>query len=124
MKVKTNVTVPMTAHSMDLLKKIHVSHVSGVQRARFILAGTNSPMYRPLVDWYKKRKYNELQRIKVMATPYGKFSSSVDIETMSDWTIVEKAGVSMSTGIEAIREEYEQTLDGVKENESLFIYEV
>ena len=124
MKFKSNVTVPTMAHSMDLLKKIHVSHVSGSQRARFILAGTNSPMYRPLVDWYKKRKYNEPQRIKVMATTYGKFVSSVDIESMSDWTIVEKAGVSTSTGIEAIREEYEQTLNGVKENESLFIYEV
>jgi hypothetical protein len=124
MKVRTNVTVPTMAHSMDLLKKIHVSHVAGTQRARFILAGTNSPMYRPFVDWYRKRKYYEPQRIKIMATPFSKFTSSVDIETMSDWTVVEKAGVSMSTGIEAIREEYEQTLAGVRENESLFIYEV
>jgi hypothetical protein len=124
MKVKTNATVPTTAHSVDLLKKIHVSHVSGSQRARFILAGTNSPMYRPLVDWFKKRKYDDSQRIKIMATPYGKFSSSVDIETMSDWTIVEKAGVSASSGIEAFRDEYEETLEGVRENESLFIYEL
>ncbi|RDE12332.1 MAG: hypothetical protein C4K47_08305 [Candidatus Thorarchaeota archaeon] len=124
MKMRTDANVPTTAYAMDLLKKIHVAHVSGTQRARFILAGTNSPMYRPLVDWYKKRKYDEPARIKVMAMPFNKFSSSVDIETMSDWTIVEKAGIDGNSGIEAIHEEYEQTLGGLRENESLFIYEV
>lgn len=124
MKVRTDATVPTTAHAVDLLKKINVAHVSGSQRARFILAGTNSPMYRPLVNWYRKRKYDEPQRIKVLATPFKRFSSSVDIETMSDWAVVEKAGGDGSSGIEGIRDEYEQTLDGVRQNESLFIYEV
>jgi hypothetical protein len=124
MKVSADGTVPTTAYTLDLLKKIHVAHVSGTQRAKFILAGTNSPLYRPMVNWYNKHRYDDPLRTKVMATPFNKFTSIVDIDIMSDWTVVEKAGMDGSSGIEAIRSEYEETLDAVRNNESQFIYEV
>jgi hypothetical protein len=58
-----------------------------------------------------------------MATPFLKFTSFVDIEIMSDWMIVEKAGIDTKTGIEAMRDEYDATLLQVKENEAAFIFE-
>ncbi len=62
--------------------------------------------------------------MKVMATPYLKFSSFVDIQVMSDWMIVEKAGVDTKTGIEAIRDEYDETLSIVQDNTDAFIFEL
>jgi hypothetical protein len=122
-KVEQRGSVPQTVHYDEMIKKIDVSHVSGVQRARFILAGTNSPMYRPFADSFEKRGYIQADRLKVMATPFLKFSSFVDIEIMSDWMIVEKAGIDTKTGIEAMRDEYDATLMQVKENEEAFIFE-
>ena len=122
-KVKQRGSVPQMAHYDEMIRKIDVSHVSGVQRARFILAGTNSPMYRPFADSFQKRGYIQADRLKVMATPFLKFSSFVDIEIMSDWMIVEKAGIDSKTGIEAMRDEYDATLLQVKENEQAFIFE-
>jgi hypothetical protein len=122
-KVEQRGSVPQTVHYDEMIKKIDVSHVSGVQRARFILAGTNSPMYRPFAESFKKRGYIQADRLKVMATPFLKFSSFVDIEIMSDWMIVEKAGIDTKTGIEAMRDEYDATLMQVKENEQAFIFE-
>ncbi|MHA2192070.1 MAG: hypothetical protein ACXAAR_01440, partial [Candidatus Thorarchaeota archaeon] len=62
-------------------------------------------------------------RLKVMATPFLKFSSFIDIELMSDWMIVEKAGIDTKTGIEAMRDEYDATFSQVKQNEEAFIFE-
>ena len=122
-KVAQTGSVPQTAHYDEMMKRIDVSHVSGVQRARFILAGTNSPMYRPFADSFVKRGYIQADRLKVMATPYLKFTSFVDIEIMSDWMIVEKAGIDTKTGIEAMRDEYDATFSQVKQNEDAFIFE-
>jgi hypothetical protein len=122
-KVEQRGSVPQTAHYDEMIRKIDVSHVSGVQRAKFILAGTNSPMYRPFAESFQKRGYIQADRLKVMATPFLKFSSFIDIEVMSDWMIVEKAGIDSKTGIEAIRDEYDATFVQVKENEQAFIFE-
>ena len=122
-KVEQRGSVPQTAHYDEMIRKIDVSHISGVQRAKFILAGTNSPMYRPFADSFQKRAYIQADRLKVMATAFLKFSSFVDIEIMSDWRIVEKAVIDSKTGIEAIRDEYDATLLQVKENEQAFIFE-
>jgi len=124
LKLRPEGAIPTTAFALDLLKKINVAHVSGVQRAQFILGGTNGPLYRPFAGWYRKGKYDHSDQIKVMATPFSKFCSSVDIDIMSDWTIVEKAATSSSTGIEAIRDEYDETLDVVRKSSNLFVYEL
>ncbi len=123
-KVRQDASVPQTAHYDEMIRRINVSHISGTQRARFILAGTNGPMYRPFVEWFEKMRYQEADRLKVMATPYLKFSSFVDIQVMSDWMIVEKAGVDTKTGIEAIRDEYDETLSIVQDNTDAFIFEL
>jgi hypothetical protein len=58
-----------------------------------------------------------------MATPFCKFSDYSDIEIMSDWMIVEKAGQG-GTGSMAIGQEYDNVLSVIKKNESSFIYEL
>jgi hypothetical protein len=59
-----------------------------------------------------------------MATPFYKFSSFVDIDVMSDWMIVEKAGTDSKTGIEAIGEEFERTLSIIERESESFIFEL
>ncbi|MHA1948521.1 MAG: hypothetical protein ACXAAO_10100 [Candidatus Thorarchaeota archaeon] len=122
--VQTEAAVPRTAHYEEIFKRINVSHVSGVQRAKFILAGTNGPMYKPFVEHFDNRKFWLHQSTKVMTTPFFKFSSSVDIDVLSDWMIVEKAGQNSKTGIEAIREEYERTLEMVEKEREHYVFEL
>ncbi|MFW9926423.1 MAG: hypothetical protein ACFFDM_06595 [Candidatus Thorarchaeota archaeon] len=122
--VQSKANVPRTAHYEEVFKRINVSHVSGVQRAKFILAGTNSPMYKPFVEQFESRKFWNPQNTKVMATPFFKFSSFADIDVMSDWMIVEKAGMDTTTGIEAIQEEFERTLGMVEKEKEHYIFEI
>ncbi len=123
-KVSGDAAVPQMAHYDEMIKKINVSHVSGVQRAQFILAGTNSPLYRPFVQHFENRKYVQPDSLKVLSTAFSKFTSFVDIEVMANWMVVEKAGTDRSTGIEALRDEYEETLSLVQKNAESFIYEL
>ncbi|MFW9793598.1 MAG: hypothetical protein ACFFEE_04815 [Candidatus Thorarchaeota archaeon] len=122
--VSFDANVPQTAHYEEVYERINVSHVSGVQRARFILAGTNSPMYKPFVEYFDSRKFWHPQRTKIMATPFNKFSSYADIDVMSDWMIVEKAGMNTKTGIEAIVDEYERTLGMVENEKEHYIFDL
>lgn len=121
-KVQSKAGVPQTAHYEEVFEKISVSHVSGVQRAKFILAGTNGPMYRAFVEHFQRGKFDNSHRMKVMATPYGRFVSFVDIEVMSDWQIVEKAGMNTKTGFDAISEEYDGTMDMIQRQKDMFIF--
>ena len=121
-KVRSEAGVPQTAHYEEVFEKINVSHVSGVQRAKFILAGTNGPMYRAFVENFEARKFDNCERTKVMATPFSNFASFIDIEVMSDWQIVEKAAVDSLTGFEAIAQEYNRTLGLVKAEKDMFIF--
>ena len=59
-----------------------------------------------------------------MATPFYKFSSFVDIDVMSDWMIVEKAGTDSKTGMEAIGDEFERTLSAIENESESFIFEL
>ena len=122
--VQMKANVPQTAHYEEIFGRINVSHVSGLQRAKFILAGTNGPMYKPFVEYFNDRKFWRKERTKIMATPFYKFSSFVDIDVMSDWMIVEKAGMDSKTGMEAIGEEFERTLSIVEKESESFIYEL
>jgi hypothetical protein len=122
--VQMQTNVPQTAHYEEIFERINVSHVSGVQRAKFILAGTNGPMYKPFVEYFDDRKFWRKERTKVMATPFFKFSSFVDIDVMSDWMIVEKAGIDSKSGMEAIGDEFERTLSLVEEERESFIFEL
>lgn len=122
--IQTKANIPQTAHYEEIFQRINVSHVSGLQRARFILAGTNGPMYKPFVEYFDARKFWQKERTKVMATPFYKFSSFVDIDVMSDWMIVEKAGVDSKTGMEAIGEEFERVLSTIEKERESFIFEL
>jgi hypothetical protein len=122
--VQTQANVPQTVHYHEIFERINVSHVSGLQRAKFILAGTNSPLYKPFVEYFEARKFWRKERTKVMATPFHKFSSFVDIDVMSDWMIVEKAGMDSTTGMEAIGDEFERTLSIIEKERDSFIFEL
>ena len=81
-------------------------------------------MYKPFVEYFNDRKFWRKERTKIMATPFYKFSSFVDIDVMSDWMIVEKAGIDSKTGMEAIGDEFERTLSIVEKESESFIYEL
>ena len=123
-RIKYGGQVPETAHYDERMEKIRITHVSGVQRAKFILAGTNSPLYRPFVQRFEKRKYDWAKNSKVLATPFDKFSTFDDEEVLADWMIVEKAGRTDKVGIPAIDEEYAASLSVVTQNADAFIYEL
>ncbi|MHA1960539.1 MAG: hypothetical protein ACW99U_09920 [Candidatus Thorarchaeota archaeon] len=122
-KVSRDTSVPETAHYAESLQKISVSHVSGVQRARFILAGTNSPLYRPFADWYGKHKYKNPEYTKIMDTFSSRFTEFEDNETLSDWTIVEKYGTTEASGIAALQEEYQSSFAVLSQNEESFLFD-
>ena len=121
-KIQQRGSLPTVAHGIDLLKKISVNHVSGIQRARFILGGTNGPLYKPFVQHYNNHGFLSVEKMSVCTVPFSKFTNFSDIQVMSDWMIVEKAGMESQSGIEAMRSEYDQTLEDVTKNEESFIY--
>jgi hypothetical protein len=122
--VQMKANVPQIAHYEEIFERINVSHVSGIQRAKFILAGTNGPLYKPFVEYFNDRKFWRKEQTKVMATPFNKFSSLIDIDLMSDWMIVEKAGLDSKTGMEAIGDEFESTLSIVEKEGKSYIFEL
>ncbi len=116
-------SVPLTMHALDLTKKINVSHITGVQRARFILAGTNGPLYRPFVEHYRNRGFINPERLKILAVAFRKMTGFHDADIMSDWMIVEKAGTETNTGAKAIAAEYHDVMEQMKRNEDRYLYE-
>ncbi len=122
--VKVEANIPQTIHYEEMYKRIKVSHVSGAQRAKFILGGANGPIYRPFAENFPKLVRQQTERTKVLAAPFSKFTSFSDIEIMSDWMIVEKAGQDSKTGMEAIAAEYERTLNVIDKEREKFIFEI
>ncbi len=121
--VSPRAAVPETTHYTDVMKRIQVSHISGVQRAKFILGGTNRPLYAPLVEWYNKRRYSNFERQKVMSLPFARFAEPSDIEVTSDWMIVEKAGMG-GVGVDSFRAEYEDVLSNISKNQDSYIFDL
>jgi hypothetical protein len=124
MRVSSEGLIPQTAHYNEELSKINVRLVSGIQRAKFILAGTNKPLYRPFVEQYNKRKYINPEMSKVMATFSSRFSKFDDKDTMADWMIVEKMGMDGNTGIDAIASEYNRAFSYIQKNEESFMFDI
>jgi len=122
--ITTETNIPQTAYYEEMFKRINVSHVSGDQRAKFILGGANGPIYRPFAENFPKLTRQQTERTRVLATPFYKFTSFSDIEIMSDWMIVEKAGVDSKTGMEAIGAEYERTLGVIEKDKDNYIFEL
>ncbi|MBD3407648.1 MAG: hypothetical protein GF411_16140 [Candidatus Lokiarchaeota archaeon] len=123
-KIKGDTSVPRTIHYREMVKKIRVSHVSGVMRAKFILGGANGPMYKKLVTTFESRGYMNPERLEVMATNERVFNRFTDEEAMGEWMIVERSGFDTSVGIDAFRAEYDETLKVIKKNVDEFIYEI
>ncbi|TFG99493.1 hypothetical protein E4H12_02560 [Candidatus Thorarchaeota archaeon] len=122
--IQTSTKIPQTVHYEEMFKRINVSHVSGSQRAKFILGGTNGPIYRPFAENFPKLMRQQTERTRVLATPFYKFTGFSDIEIMSDWMIVEKASQDSKTGMEAIAAEYEATLAVIDKDKENFIFDL
>jgi len=116
--------IPQTVYYEEMFKRINVSHVSGAQRAKFILGGANGPIYRPFAENFPKLIRQQTERTKIFAAPFDKFAGFSDIEIMSDWMIVEKAGQDSRTGMEAIGAEYERTLSVIDKDKDNYIFEL
>jgi hypothetical protein len=123
-KIQTEAGIPQTAYYAEMFKRINVSYISGEQRARFILGGTSGHVYRPFVENFPKLRLQRTERSKVFATPFHRITGFSDIEVMTDWMIVEKAGADSKTGMEAIADEYEKALEIIEENKEKFIFEL
>ncbi|MCK5390071.1 MAG: hypothetical protein KAJ36_06255, partial [Candidatus Thorarchaeota archaeon] len=123
-RVKPKAGVPSTVHIEEMFKRINVSHVSGEQRAKFILGGANGPIYRPFAENFPKLRLQPTERTKVLATPFYKFSSFSDIEIMTDWMIVETAGQDSKTGMDAIGAEYERILEVIDKDKENYIFDL
>jgi len=123
-KIKMEAGIPQTAHYEEIFKRINVSHISGEQRARFILGGTSGHIYRPFVENYPKLRLQPTERSKVFAAPFHRITGFSDIEVMTDWMIVEKAGMDSKMGMEAIAAEYEDTLEAIERNKEKIIFEL
>ena len=122
--VKTEANLPQTVHYEEMFKRINVSHISGAQRARFILGGANGPIYRPFAENYPKLHRQPIERTKVLAAPFYKFVNFTNDEVMSDWMIVEKAGQESNSGFEAIGSEYSRTLAAIEKEKENIIFEL
>ena len=122
--VKVEANIPQTMYYEEMYKRIKVSHISGAQRAKFILGGANGPIYRPFAENFPKLVRQQTEKTTVLAAPFSKFTSFSDIEIMSDWMIVEKAGQDSRTGMEAIGAEYERTLSVIDRDTENFIFEI
>lgn len=122
-KVMGDGGVPTVAHYTDALKRISISHISGIQRARFILGGTNRPLYLPFIEWFNSRRFNNFSRPRIMALPFRQFTDPSNIEVMADWVIVEKAGMG-STGMEGFRDEYESVLNNLHKHSDAYIFDL
>ncbi len=123
LKMKFDGSIPQVAHYDERIQTIQISHVSGLQRARFILGGTHGPVYQPFAEYYQKRRYQNPQYTKIMAVSHSCFSPYQNNEITREWIIVEKFGMSDATGLAAITEEYETVLSIIHKNEDFFIYE-
>jgi len=122
--VTAETNIPQTMYYEEMFKRINVSHVSGMQRAMFILGGANGPIYRPFAENFPKLIRQQTERTKVLAAPFFKFTGFSDIEIMTDWMIVEKAGSDSKTGMEAIGAEYERTLGVIDKDKENYIFEL
>ena len=123
-KIKVEAGIPQTLYYQEMFKRIKISHVSGEQRARFILGGTSGHIYRPFIENFPRLRQQRAELSKVLATPFHRFAGFSDIEVMTDWMIVEKAGEDSKTGMEAIADEYQETLDLVEKNKAKFVFEL
>jgi hypothetical protein len=123
-KIEVKAGIPQTAHYEEMFKRINVSYVSGEQRTRFILGGTSGHIYRPFAENFPKLHNQQIERSKVLAVPFNQFAGFSDINVMTDWMIVEKAGIDSKTGMEAIMDEYERTLSIIEKNKEKFIIDL
>ncbi|MBD3158927.1 MAG: hypothetical protein GF309_09085 [Candidatus Lokiarchaeota archaeon] len=121
--VKGESMIPSTVHYDEKLKKLSVRHVSGTTRARFILGGTNSPLYKPFSESFQKLRYSEPEESGILSTTLGKFLDFKRDDFLDNWIIVEKTDQGSGNGYEDVREEYLRAYEEMEKNKESFIFD-
>ena len=118
--------LPITAFSEDKIKEIHVSHISGIERARFILAGKNRRLFDPFAKLLKRGKYRNLQNLKILRADKKRIDEFADKNKLGEWIIIEKAQEMtpepQGNTLEEFKKEYELSYNDIRENWAAYIY--
>ncbi|MFO7835814.1 MAG: hypothetical protein R6V83_04095 [Candidatus Thorarchaeota archaeon] len=121
--VRTQSNIPTTVHWDEEVKKISITHVSGTTRARFILGGTNSPLYRPFSESFRNLRFSDPDNSRILSTTSGQFLEFERNDFLDTWIIVEKADEGSGSGYEDVREEYLKVYTEMVKHEESFILE-
>ena len=124
--VKEMTKIPVTAFSEDAIKEIQVSHISGIERARFILAGKNRRLFDPFAKLLKRGKYRNLQNLKILRVDKKRIDEFADKNKLGEWIIIEKAQEMtpepQGNTLEEFKKEYELAYNDIRENWAAYIY--
>lgn len=125
-EVREMTKIPMTAFEEDTIRELHISHVSGIERARFILAGKNRRLFDPFVKLIKRGKYQNLHNLRILRVDKKRIDDFVDVDRLGEWIIIEKAQ-EMTPEIkrntyEEFKKEYELAYNDIRKNWAAYIY--
>ncbi|MFX1487109.1 MAG: hypothetical protein ACFFBS_08475 [Promethearchaeota archaeon] len=118
--------IPMTAFEEDVTRELHISHVSGIERAKFILAGKNRRLFDPFVRLIKRGKYQNPHNLRILRVDKKRIDEFMDADRLGEWVIIEKAQELTpeirSNTLEEFRKEYELAYNDIRKNWAAYIY--
>ncbi len=122
-KIHPQGSIPKTYTVEEYLKRIKVKYISGNVRARFVVAGTNNPVYRGFKSSLLNNQYKFTSKIKIMDVAESKIIPVNEWDYLNEWTIVELAHTDYGEGAKAFEKEYFDTLDSVYKNQESYIFD-
>lgn len=118
--------IPMTAFEEDVTRELRISHVSGIERAKFILAGKNRRLFDPFVRLIKRGKYQNPHNLRILRVDKKRIDEFMDADRLGEWVIIEKAQELTpeirSNTLEEFRKEYELAYNDIRKNWAAYIY--
>lgn len=123
-KVKHRTALPITMGREISLIKAKVRHISGVDKARFVLGGKHRAIYGPLAKGLKEGKFHESALTKILRADIKKFQMFTRKNIETTWNIIEQYPKisAESNAYEQFTKEYRTVLDTIYKNEQQFIY--
>ncbi len=122
-KVHPQGSIPKIYTVEEFVKKIKVRYISGKVRARFVVAGTNNPVYRGFKESLLSNLYKFTSKIKIMDVAGSKILPINDWDYLNDWTIVELAHTDYGEGKTAFKKEYFEMLDAIYKNQESYLFD-
>ncbi|MGQ9721036.1 MAG: hypothetical protein ACUVXA_06915 [Candidatus Jordarchaeum sp.] len=123
-KIKHRTALPITMGREISLIKAKVRHVSGVDRARFVLGGKHRAIYGPLAKGLKEAKFHESALNKILRADTKTFQMFTRKNIESTWTIIEQYPKisAKNEAYDQFSKEYRKVLDTIYKYEDQFIY--